>query len=34
MADVVRNTAKLTDADRAAIADYLKGLPPRPGRKN
>jgi mono/diheme cytochrome c family protein len=34
MADVVRNTAKLSDADRAAIAVYLKALPPRPGRKN
>jgi mono/diheme cytochrome c family protein len=34
MADVVRNTAKLTDADRAAIAAHLKALPPRPGRKS
>jgi mono/diheme cytochrome c family protein len=33
MADVVRNTAKLSDADRAAMAAYLKTLPPRPGRK-
>lgn len=33
MADVVRHTAKLSDADRAAIAAYLKTLPPRPGRK-
>jgi mono/diheme cytochrome c family protein len=33
MADVVRNTAKLSDADRAAIAGYLKGLLPLPGRK-
>jgi mono/diheme cytochrome c family protein len=33
MADVVRNTAKLSDADRAAIAAYIKALPPRPGRK-
>jgi mono/diheme cytochrome c family protein len=33
MADVVGSTAKLTDADRAAIAAYLKSLPPRPGRK-
>ena len=31
MADVVRNTARLSDADRAAIAAYLKALPPRPG---
>lgn len=28
MAEVVRNTARLTDADRAAIAAYLKALPP------
>jgi mono/diheme cytochrome c family protein len=33
MADVVRGTAKLSGADRAAIAAYLKALPPRPGRK-
>jgi mono/diheme cytochrome c family protein len=33
MAEVVRNTAKLSDADRAAIAAYIKSLPPRPGRK-
>jgi mono/diheme cytochrome c family protein len=33
MAEVVRNTAKLSDADQAAIAAYLKSLPPRPGRK-
>src|SRR5262245_8649402 len=33
MADVVRNTARLSDADRAAMAAYLKTLPPRPGRK-
>jgi mono/diheme cytochrome c family protein len=33
MAEVVRNTAKLADADRAAIAAYIKSLPPRPGRK-
>lgn len=33
MADVVRNTAKLSDADRAAIAAYLKALLPLPGRK-
>ena len=33
MADVVRNTAKLSDADRAAIAAYLKALTPLPGRK-
>jgi mono/diheme cytochrome c family protein len=34
MADVVRNTARLADADRAAIAAYIKALPPRPGRKS
>jgi mono/diheme cytochrome c family protein len=33
MADVVQNTAKLSDSDRAAIAAYLKSLPPLPGRK-
>jgi mono/diheme cytochrome c family protein len=33
MAEVVGGTAKLSDADRAAIAAYLKGLPPLPGRK-
>jgi mono/diheme cytochrome c family protein len=33
MADVVANTAKLSDADRAAMAAYLKALPPLPGRK-
>ena len=27
MADVVRNTAQLSDADRAAVAEYLKSLP-------
>ncbi len=27
MADVVRNTAQLSDADRAAMAEYLKSLP-------
>ncbi|EJB06088.1 cytochrome c, mono- and diheme variants family [Rhizobium leguminosarum bv. trifolii WSM597] len=30
MADVVRNTAELTEADRIAVARYLKSLPPRP----
>jgi mono/diheme cytochrome c family protein len=29
MAEVVRNTAELPDADREAIATYLKTLPPR-----
>jgi hypothetical protein len=33
MADVVRNTGNLSDADRAAMAAYLKSLPPRHGRK-
>lgn len=28
MADVVTNTAQLTDADRAAIAAYIKAVPP------
>jgi mono/diheme cytochrome c family protein len=32
MADVVLNTAKLSPADRAAMAAYLKSLPPRPGK--
>jgi mono/diheme cytochrome c family protein len=32
MADVVLNTAKLSPADRAAMAAYLKSLPPRAGR--
>ena len=31
MADVVRNTAKLSDADRNAMAAYLKALPALPG---
>lgn len=38
MAAVVRNTARLSPEDRAAMAEYLKSLPPadgppRPGRK-
>jgi mono/diheme cytochrome c family protein len=33
MAEVVRNTALLTDADRAAIAAYIASLPPRQGPK-
>ena len=28
MAPVIRNTSQLTDADRFAMAEYLKGLPP------
>lgn len=32
MADVVKNTSKLTAADRQAIATYIKSLPPRPGK--
>jgi mono/diheme cytochrome c family protein len=32
MADVVLNTAKLSDNDRAAMSAYLKALPPRPGK--
>jgi hypothetical protein len=30
MVDVQRNMAKLTSADRAAIAAYLKAIPPHP----
>jgi mono/diheme cytochrome c family protein len=33
MADVVTNTAKLSAADRTAIATYLKSLLPRAGKK-
>ncbi len=33
MADVVRNTSTLTDADRLAMATYLKSLPPIPSVK-
>jgi mono/diheme cytochrome c family protein len=33
MASVVRNTAQITEADRAAIAEYLLSLPPQVGRK-
>lgn len=33
MADVVANTARLTAEDRAAMAAYIKSLPPRPGRR-
>jgi mono/diheme cytochrome c family protein len=32
MADVVRNTATLSDADRLAMATYLKSLPPLTGQ--
>ena len=32
MAEVIENTSRLTDADRAAIANYLVSLPPRPGK--
>jgi mono/diheme cytochrome c family protein len=32
MSEVIANTSKLTAEDRAAMADYLKSLPPRPGR--
>jgi mono/diheme cytochrome c family protein len=28
MAEVVKNTSQLTDDDRAAIAAYLKAIPP------
>jgi cytochrome c553 len=33
MAEVVRNTAQLADQDRAAIAAYIKSLPPIEGLK-
>ena len=33
MADVVANTGKLPAEDRAAMAAYLKSLPPRPGKR-
>jgi mono/diheme cytochrome c family protein len=33
MASVVRNTAEIPGADRAAIAEYILSLPPRVGRK-
>lgn len=33
MADVVANTGKLSAEDRAAMAAYLKALPPRPGKR-
>ena len=29
MTAVVRNMSQLSDADRAAMAEYLKSLPPR-----
>jgi mono/diheme cytochrome c family protein len=32
MSEVVEGTSKLTDADRLAIAVYLKSLPPLPGK--
>ena len=32
MADVVLNTGKLSPEDRAAMAAYLKSLPPRAGK--
>lgn len=34
MAEIVRNTARLTDADRRAIAAYLKALPPKAFAQN
>jgi hypothetical protein len=33
MISVVRHTAQLTDADRAAMAEYVLSLPPREGVK-
>lgn len=32
MAEVIENTSRLTDEDRAAMANYLASLPPRPGK--
>jgi mono/diheme cytochrome c family protein len=32
MADVIENTSKLSAVDRAAIATYIRALPPRPGK--
>jgi mono/diheme cytochrome c family protein len=32
MAEVIQNTSRLSDADRAAMAEYLVSLPPRPGK--
>jgi hypothetical protein len=33
MSEVVKHTAALADADRHAIALYIKSLQPRPGEK-
>ncbi len=32
MADVIKNTGRLSPAEREAMAAYLKSLPPRPGK--
>jgi mono/diheme cytochrome c family protein len=32
MAEVVQNTSHLDDADRAAMANYIASLPPKPGK--
>jgi len=32
MAEVIQNTSRLNDADRAAMAEYLVSLPPRAGK--
>jgi mono/diheme cytochrome c family protein len=32
MADVIENTSRLSAGDRAAMAAYIKALPPRPGK--
>jgi len=32
MAEVIENTSRLTDGDRAAMANYIASLPPRPGK--
>lgn len=34
MAEVIQNTSRLSNADRMAIATYLKSLPPRSGKKS
>jgi mono/diheme cytochrome c family protein len=34
MAEIVRNTARFTENDRAAIAAYLKTIPPKVFNKN
>ncbi|MGL5138629.1 MAG: c-type cytochrome, partial [Beijerinckiaceae bacterium] len=33
MEDVIGNTSRLSDEDRSAMSEYLKSLPPKPGRR-